>query len=159
MPVTPICDLNDFDLTKTVVEPDEIRRVCKQRGRMEMLSGIVHIDPDTNIVIGFKDVTSDEWWCEDHIPGRPIFPGALMIEGAAQLATYDFMQRRPELKDAFVGFGGMDKTRFRATVEPDCRMYLIGKVARIRSRMFTYAVQGWVEGEMAFESDILGVVV
>ena len=87
-----------------------------------------------------------------------MFPGVLMIEAAAQICTYDFMARSED-KDVFVGFGGLNNTRFRRTVEPGCRLVMAGKLMRSRSRMFTYQAQGFVDQQLVFEAEIMGVVV
>lgn len=158
MASAPLIDFNDYDLTKTVVTKAEALLLLKQRGRFEMVDGLLHIDPSGEIVIGYKDIRKDDWWAEDHIPGRPLFPGVLMIESAAQICTYDFMKRNDN-ENVFVGFGGVNNTRFRATVEPDCRLITVGRLVRMRSRMFTYQVQGFVKDRMVFEAEILGVVV
>ncbi|MFT5081592.1 MAG: 3-hydroxyacyl-[acyl-carrier-protein] dehydratase [Planctomycetota bacterium] len=159
MASSPLVDFNDYDLTKTAVTKEAVLEVLSQRGRFEMVDGLIHFDPEGEIVIGYKDIKSDDWWCEDHIPGRPLFPGVLMVEAAAQMCTYDFMHRGTAASDKFVGFGGMNNTRFRGTVLPDSRLIIVGKLARIRSRMFTYYTQGFVEDRMVFESEIMGVVV
>lgn len=159
MPTTPLLDFDALDLSRSVVPMEDVRKICKQRGQLEMLDGVLHFDLESDLVVGYKDVRADDWWAPFHIPGRPVFPGALMIEAAAQLCTYHFIHRRPDLDGAFVGFGGLDNTRFRAVVEPDCRLILAGRCARIRSRMFTYQTQGYVDRRLVFESDVLGVVV
>ncbi len=69
---------------------------------MELLSGIVHVDDDADTVIGVKDVTDHEFWVRGHIPGRPLMPGVMMIECAAQLCAYQTMKRHPEM--GFIGF-------------------------------------------------------
>jgi 3-hydroxyacyl-[acyl-carrier-protein] dehydratase len=154
----PLIDFDAYDLSKTVVTKAQVLEVLQQRNRFEMVDGLLHFDPTGEIVIGYKEVRSDDWWTTDHIPGRPLFPGVMMIEASAQICTYDFMHRT-ENKDIFVGFGGVNNTRFRATVEPDCRLVIVGKLERIRSRMFTYQAQGCVDRKMVFESEVLGVVV
>ncbi|MDF1799824.1 MAG: beta-hydroxyacyl-ACP dehydratase [Planctomycetota bacterium] len=155
----PLIDLETFDLSKTVVTKPELLEVLRQRGRFEMVDGLLHFDPAGDLVVGYKDIKGDDWWASDHIPGRPLFPGVLMVEAAAQMCTYDFMHRPEAKPDAFVGFGGMNDTRFRGTVVPDCRLIIVGKLVRIRSRMFTYQAQGFVDQKMVFESEVLGVVV
>ncbi len=159
MPSEPLIDFEALDLSKVVVPMDEVREFCKQRGQFEMLDGILHFDLEGKRVVGFKDIRSDDWWCAGHVPGRPIFPGALQCEGAAQLCTYDFMHRRPDLAGAFVGFAGMNKTRFRGIVEPDCRLIWVAEVKNIRRTMFTYYTQGFIEGKLVFETEIMGVIV
>lgn len=154
----PLIDFETLDLSKTVVTKAEVLKVLQQRGRFEMVDGLLYFDTEGDLVVGYKDIVAGDWWTTDHIPGRPLFPGVLMIEASAQVCTFDFMHRT-EHKDIFVGFGGVNNTRFRATVEPGCRLVIAGQLQRIRSRMFTYQAQGFVDQKMVFESEILGVVV
>jgi 3-hydroxyacyl-[acyl-carrier-protein] dehydratase len=159
MAAEPLLDLDQIDLNKIVADKPALLSVLQQRNRFEMVDGIVHMDLEGGTIVGFKEIRGDDWWAEDHIPGRPLFPGAMMIEASAQVCTYHFMKLRTDLEGQFVGFGGVDNVRFRAAVEPDCRMWIVGKVVRVRSRMFTYRAQAFVEGKLAFEGEILGVVV
>ncbi|HKX45293.1 MAG TPA: hypothetical protein VJP77_01120 [Planctomycetota bacterium] len=158
MPSAPHLDLTEIDPARTVVGPESLRKVLKQRGTFELLDRVVHFDAEVGTVAGVVPVRRDAWWAADHIPGRPLFPGALMIEAAAQLCTYHFLAAHPEFGDVFVGFGGLDGTRFRQTVEPDCDLLVVGLRKRVRSRMFTYSVQGYVDGTLVVESDVLGVI-
>jgi 3-hydroxyacyl-[acyl-carrier-protein] dehydratase len=153
-----LIDFERIDLSRVVIESAEIRRFCQQRGRFEMVDGILHFDRDAQLIVGFKDIRSTDWWAADHIPGRPLFPGVLQIEGAAQMCTYDFRQRTPELGEKFVGFGGLNETRFRGQVVPDCRLIFAGKLVRSRPSMFQYQAQGFVDRKLVFETEILGVV-
>lgn len=159
MATEPILDFDSVPLGEVIAGKAEVLEVLKQRGTFEMLDGILHRDEEQNLIVGFKEIRADDWWAADHIPGRPLFPGALMIEGGAQLCTFDFLRRLPDRVGQFVGFGGLNNTRFRAAVEPDCRLILAGRVDRIRSRMFHYYCQGFVDRTLAFETEIMGVVV
>jgi len=154
----PLIDFESLDLSKTVVTKEGVLAVLQQRGRFEMVDGLLHFDLKGELIVGYKEVRADDWWTTDHIPGRPLFPGVLMIETAAQICTFDFMHRTED-KNIFVGFGGVNNTRFRATVEPGCRLIIAGKLQRIRSRMFTYSAQGFVDKKLVFESEVLGLVV
>lgn len=158
MPLRPLADLSQYDLSKTVYGKEDLYEVLSQAGRFALVDGVLHFDLEEDLVIGYRDVRSDEWWAADHIPGRPLFPGTLMVEASAQLSTFDFLHRRAELKNAFIGFTGIERTRFRATVEPDCRLLLVCRIARLRNTMFTYEVQGVVEDNIVFEASISGMV-
>lgn len=157
MAAEPLIDAAAFADAPTCVEAGPIYEICKQRGRFALLDGLLQFEPQGELIVGFKDLDASQWWAEDHIPGRPLFPGVLMIEAAAQLCTYDFMHRRSDLEGAFVGFGGLNGTRFRGMVEPPARMIWAGKVQRLRKTMFTYQTQGFAAGKLVFETEILGV--
>ncbi len=159
MAAEPLIDLSTIDLDTVVASKDRVLEFLKQRGRFEMLDGVCHMDLEGGTIVGHKDVKGSDWWASDHIPGRPLFPGALMVEGAAQLCTFHFLNAREDLAGAFLGFGGLDNVRFRAAVEPDCRLVMVGKLNRMRSRMFTYHSQGFVGDKLVFEAGIRGVVV
>jgi 3-hydroxyacyl-[acyl-carrier-protein] dehydratase len=153
-----LIDLTSLDLEARIAGREELRSLLAQRGTFEMLDGVIYRDPAEGVIVGYKDIRSDDWWAADHIPGRPLFPGALMIEAAAQLCSFDYKLRLTELSNAFVGFGGVNQTRFRGTVEPEGRIYFTGKSNRIRSSMFSYFAQGEYNGKLVFETEIIGVI-
>ena len=159
MPAEHLLDFEKTDLSRVVGTREDILKQIKQRGRFALLDGILDYGRDSHVIVGFKDIRADDWWAPDHIPGRPIFPGALIVEAAAQLATYDYIRRNPPQTDIFLGFGGLDSVRFRGIVEPGVRLLLVSKGLRLRSRMFTYAVQGYVERNLVFEGEVLGIIV
>ena len=108
--------------------------------------------------MGYKDVTENEFWIRGHIPGRPLMPGVIMIEAAAQLASFFVKILRTD-DDRFIGFGGIEDTKFRGTVSPGCRLYIVEKLLENRPRRFKSAVQGYVNGQMVFETTIIGMPV
>jgi 3-hydroxyacyl-[acyl-carrier-protein] dehydratase len=154
MPPQLLFDISGIDLDTIVCDQEAVRRHNPQRGDMEHLNGIVHAAPDLGHVIGFKDIRENEFWVPGHIPGRPIFPGVLMIEAGAQLASF-YIRAFVGWK-GFVGFGGVDGCKFRTQVTPPCRMYLLGKLISERHHRITCAVQGIVNGTLCFEASITG---
>jgi len=163
MPVAPpLFDFDQIDLSTTVVGRETLDRYLKQRNRFEMLDGIVHEDVEGGVLVGYKDIRGDDWWAADHIPGRPMFPGALQIELAAQLAAYDYSAHRfaDELPEGtFVGFGGVENVRFRGLVEPDSRLIMATRLLKSSRRMFRYTAQGFVDRSLVFQGDVIGVLV
>jgi 3-hydroxyacyl-[acyl-carrier-protein] dehydratase len=159
MPPQLLFDISRIDLNRLEVDQEAIRKVNPQRGAMEHLNGIVHMNftPDVVEVLGYKEVRSDEFWVEGHIPGRPLLPGVIMIEAAAQLAGY--ATRLTTDWEGFIGFGGVEDFKFRAPVMPGCRMYILGKRTKARHRRLWCAVQGLVNGNIVFEGTVIGTVV
>ncbi|MFT7678917.1 MAG: 3-hydroxyacyl-[acyl-carrier-protein] dehydratase [Planctomycetota bacterium] len=162
MASAPVLDFSTLPLDTVRLDGAGLDPFLQQTGRFRMLDGILHDDVEGKLVVGYKDLTAQDWWAADHVPGRPMFPGALQIEAAAQLSTYDYLAHRvdPEnVGERFVGFGGVDKARFRGQVLPDCRLIIATHLLKASRRMFRYLAQGFVEEKMVFEAEVLGVIV
>ncbi len=155
MPPVQLFDLSTIDLTKRVFEKPAIEEVNPQRYEMQHLDGIIWYNKEKFLVLGYKDVTENEFWVRGHIPGRPLMPGVIMIEAAAQLSSV-FVKRVYELK-GFIGFSSIDFANFRRTVEPGQRLYLLGYISAFKSRKYTAVVQGVVDGKMVFDTQISGM--
>ena len=108
------------------------------------------------MAVGFKDLAEDEFWVRGHIPGRPLMPGVLMLEAAAQLSSFCIAKMNPD-KNRFIGFGGIEDVKFRTQVEPGSRLYLLAKFLEIRPRRVKMATQGIVNGQLAFQATIIGM--
>jgi 3-hydroxyacyl-[acyl-carrier-protein] dehydratase len=155
MPPQTLFDISGIDLNQIAFDQEEIRRCNPQRGHMEMLNAIVYANSESGRLIGYKDIAHDAFWVEGHIPGRPILPGVMMIEAGAQLAS--FFTRKFIKWDGFIGFGGVDDCKFRLSVEPGKRMYVIGQRIWHRHGRICCKIQGLVDGNIAFEATITGV--
>jgi len=150
-----LLDLSQFDLNKVVYDVAAIEAVNPHRGAMRLLDGIVHADMENKEAVAFKEIRDDEFWVPGHIPGRPIFPGVLMIEAAAQLASFMAMRLFPQIK--FMGFAGVNAVKFRGQVTPGDRLYVLGKGIDYRKRRFVCAAQGVVNGTLVFEGQVTGM--
>ncbi len=157
MPPPPFVDLSKLNFDKPMFDLQEIRRVNPQRHEMEQLSGILLIDQEHNVIVGYKDVTHEEFWTTGHMPGFPLMPGVILCECAAQLAGF-YARKYNLLGGDYLGFGGMDNVRFRYPVFPGCRLVLAAKVTKIRKgRRAEYDFQGFVGERMVFSGSMIGV--
>jgi 3-hydroxyacyl-[acyl-carrier-protein] dehydratase len=155
MPPQLLIDASTYDVNKVVMPIDEIRKYNAQRYEMEQLSGVLRFDPEAGEIVCFKDLTQDEFWVRGHIPGRPLMPGVIMIEAAAQMCSLYFGLVSPS--DKFIGFGGVDDVKFRGQVVPGDKLILLGKVIELRPRRAVFDTQGVVEGRMVFQARITGM--
>lgn len=152
MPPTVLYDLSTIDLDATVEGLPDIEDINPQRGDMRHLDAICHVADDG--AIGFKDVRDDEFWVPGHIPGRPLLPAVIMLEAAAQVASY--FTKVGLGWDGFIGFGGLENCKFRREVLPGCRMYILVRLVEKRHRRVRCNSQGIVNGNVVFEADIIG---
>jgi 3-hydroxyacyl-[acyl-carrier-protein] dehydratase len=157
MPAEPLVARDRWNLDRVLFGPDEIRRCNQQRFEMEQLEAITHLDAATQEIVGVKDVRQDEFWVRGHVPGRPLLPGVIMLEALAQLTSFYIVHTVPDI--GFIGFGGVDAVKFRATVVPGQRLVLVGKGVEIRTRRAIFDTQGWVDGTLAVEARITGMKV
>ena len=158
MPPQPILDVSEIDQNKVAVTREQICRVNPHRYEFQQLDGIFFVDYEKNVIAGFRDIRADEFWVRGHIPDRPIFPGVLMIECAAQLFSYFIMTKVHH--EGFLGFGGVDDVKFRDQVAPGDRIILVGKLLELRGkRRCVGAVQGFIDGRMVFEGTITGMLI
>ncbi len=148
-------DISNIDLNAILRTTAEIEAVNPHRGAMRMLDGVIWADFDAGNSLAYKDVRHDEFWVEGHIPGRPIFPGVLMIEAAAQFASYFYLRDEPDL--AFMGFAGVENVKFRGMVTPGDRLILLLHEVERRRRRCKCQVQGLVDGNLVFEAMVIGM--
>lgn len=157
MPPPLIIDPAQLDLANPVADRAAIQRHNPHRFEFALLDAVVLQDITTGIFAGYHDVRSDAFWVRGHIPGRPIFPGVLMIEIAAQLASYAFHCLTET--DHFLGFAGVDAVKFRGVIQPPARFLMVGRSVQVKPRRMICDTQGFVDGTMVFEGTITGMPV
>ncbi len=158
MPPPLLVDLKDIDLEQIEFGIDAIREHNPHRFELELLSGIVCYRPEESFIVGVYDVPQDAFWVRGHIPGRPLMPGVLMVECAAQLCSFYWRKTYPE-KEGFFGFGGIENTRFRDTVAPGERIIVAGRIVQLRPRRAIFDTQGFISGRMIFSTRIMGMLI
>lgn len=148
---------SEYDLETVIAGGEEIRRWNMQRFEMEQLTAIVHEDVPRGLCVGYKDVSSDEFWARGHFPSMPLMPGVLMCEAAAQLSSY-FASKYNLLEADVIGFGGMEDVRFREPVVPGDRLVIAVERVRVRPKaMIVCRFQGLVRDSIVVDGVIKGV--
>lgn len=159
MPASLLADISRLDINHPIIDKEKIRSIIPHRYEMEQIDSILEFNREARLIVGVKDVRPDEFWVRGHIPGRPIFPGVLMIESAAQLASVFSGLMGITSSDKFMGFSGIDKVKFRGTVTPGDKLMVIIKCSGLSARRAVFDTQGVVNGKIVFEGVITGMMI
>lgn len=155
MPPVQLFDLSKIDLNQVLFDREEIKKENPQDFEMQQLDGIIWYDKENFLSLGYKDLTEEEFWVRGHIPGRPLMPGVIMVESAAQISS--FVVKRLYGLTGFIGFAGIENAKFRKPVQPGDRLHLLCYIKVFKRRKFTAVVQGIVDGTMVFDCEISGL--
>ena len=155
-----LVDLSTLDLSRDVVSEEELRQVIPHRAEFAMIDGVCHLDLEKGVVVGYKDWDENPWWAAGHIPGRPLMPGVLLAEGAAQVSTFLIKKQMDWPADRFVGLGGLNHVRFRGQVVPPARVYFVSAKGSVSGlRLARYPAEAWCNGKRVMEMELLGVLI
>ena len=156
MAIEPLIDISTIDLGAVAISTEEVGKKNPQAGDMRQLNYVAYVREDKQLAVGIKEVKDDEFWVEGHIPGRPIYPGVLMIEAAAQISSILY-HLNAEVNN-FMGFTRCDECSFRGQVLPGDTLAIVSVIRKFQRRRFVCDAQGYVEGQFMFEAKITGMM-
>jgi len=105
----------------------------------------------------YKNVSYNEPFFTGHFPGRPVFPGVLILEAMAQatgLLAFRTEGIQPHDNTLYL-FVGIDKARFKRQVEPGDRLDLEVDLQRRARGMWRFSCCARVGTETACEADLM----
>jgi 3-hydroxyacyl-[acyl-carrier-protein] dehydratase len=134
------------------VDIETIQRVIPHRYPFLLVDRVRAVVPGVSC-IGVKAVTMNEQVFQGHFPGKPVYPGVLIIEAMAQTAgvlvglTVGLMD-----KGAKVYFMGVEAAKFRRMVVPGDTLELHVTVQRGGGKVWRFDGRATVGGELAAEA-------
>lgn len=148
----PSVDVTRIDITK-------ILSILPHRYPFVMVDRVTEVVPGKH-VRGHKCVAYNEPWFPGHFPQRPIMPGVLILESLAQTGGVLAYASDPfDATNQLMFFLGIDKAKFRRTVEPGDRLDLFVEVVHHRSNVWKMRGQATVDGHLCAEAELLASVV
>lgn len=156
MPPPLLIDLQQLDLDRVCLTKDEIYELLPHRFEFRLLDGVCMVDLEGQRIVAYADIRSEDWWVRGHVPDRPLLPGVLMLEMAAHASA---ILAKLQGNDTFIGFGGVDDCKFRETVVPPARLFILGVGVDYRPRRIVSDTQGVMDGKLVFEARITGLTI
>ena len=112
MPKKLLYDLDSLDLGRTQFSLEDVEATNPQRHEFAQLGSVTHLDDEEEIIVSVRELREDEFWTRGHMPGRPIFPGVLMLEMLFQSAAIWFAGRAEADDEHVDGWDVMEDPRW-----------------------------------------------
>lgn len=136
---------------------DRILELLPHRAPMLMIDRVLELGE--NHIRAEKLVSAAEPVFAGHFPGRPIFPGVLIIEAMAQAAGIWASLSSPALRERLSVLAGVDDARFRRQVVPGDVLVLEARALAARSKLSKFEAKATVGGELVAEAILLAYFV
>ena len=107
--------------------------------------------------LAYKNLSINEAFFDGHFPGKPVFPGVLLLEAMAQAAgILGFKTKNKTPADGSIYyFAAADELRFRRPCVPGDRVTLRATLLSERRGIAKFAVSADVDGELAASATIM----
>jgi len=136
---------------------DAICRILPHRYPFLLVDRVLEVVPEVRIR-ALKNVTINEPYFTGHLPGNPVMPGVLIVEGMVQAGALLLAETLPVQRHADVCFSGIDKARFRRSVIPGDQLIFEVELMRVHTRGIQMKAQTKVDGERVAEARFIALI-
>jgi 3-hydroxyacyl-[acyl-carrier-protein] dehydratase len=156
----PIFDYKELNLDKNkpLLDVADVEAINPHRHEFRLLDKILHANEKEQLMVGLFEVREDQFWCRGHIPGRPIFPGVLQLEAAAQMSSILGRYFKLISPDKFFGLVGFEKVKYRRQVLPGDDLLILGRVKEHTERISSFSFQSIVNDKIVNQGEVLGTL-
>lgn len=141
-----------MDGLETVIDTMELQSILPHRYPFLLVDRVVELERGRRAV-GLKNVTVNEPCFQGHFPGRPIFPGVLLIEALAQLGGVLAIRSSSVEGTPIVYLTGIDKAKFRKPVIPGDQVRLEVEVIKRRPPFWRMQGKAFVGSDLVCEAE------
>lgn len=156
MAFTPPFSIEGTDFAAPRADREAVYKVLPHRNAFAQLDTVVAWNDDFTAAIGTRFIRDDEFWVDGHFPDRPLFPGVLMIETAAQLCAFTNIMSRED--NPLFGFVRCDECALRGQVVPGDTVHFYAKLISKNRRRFVSRVHAYVNERLVMEATVTGMV-
>ncbi|HEX7412560.1 MAG TPA: 3-hydroxyacyl-ACP dehydratase FabZ, partial [Bacteroidia bacterium] len=136
----------------------DIMKVLPHRYPFLLIDKIMELTPD--YVVGVKNVTFNEFWCQGHFPDEPVMPGVLIIEALAQTGGMLCLKTIPDPENYQTYFLKINEAKFKQKVVPgDTLVFRMDLAEPIRRGLCHMKGTAYVGTKLVAEADMLAQIV
>lgn len=135
------------------VEIEEILELLPHRYPLLLVDRVTELELGKRIC-AYKNITFNEPCFTGHFPGKPIFPGVLILEALAQAAGILGFKTVGNNDDLYL-YAGIDKARFKLPVTPGDRMDLEVDFIKERRGIWKFTGVASVNGQEAASAEFM----
>lgn len=145
-------------MSDQIAEPDivmdaiEVQAILPHRYPFLLVDRVVEFDSGRRAV-GLKNVTVNDPYFQGHFPGRPVFPGVLIVEALAQLGGVLAIRSSSVEGSPIVYLTGIDKAKFRKPVIPGDQIRLEVEVMKRRPPFWKMQGKAFVGNDLVCEAE------
>jgi len=108
-------------------------------------------------LVAIKNVTINEPFFQGHFPDHPVMPGVLVVEAMAQACAVFSFKSLDQLPGdhAVYLFVGIDKARFKRTVEPGDQLRIEVSLLRKLQGIWRFAANAKVDDKIVCTAELM----
>ena len=135
---------------------EEIKKLLPHRYPFLLVDRVEELELGERI-LAYKNITANEEVFNGHFPGKPIFPGMLILEAMAQAAgLLGFATvNKQEGDNSLYLFAGADGVRFKRPVVPGDRLMLEAVTDSNKRNIWRFKCSAHVDGQLVCRATIL----
>lgn len=135
------------------VEIEEILALLPHRYPMLLVDRVTELELGKSIR-AYKNITFNEPCFMGHFPGKPIFPGVLILEALAQAAGILGFKTVGPTDDLYL-YAGIDKARFKLPVTPGDKLDFDVDLIKERRGIWKFKGYASVNGQEACSAEFM----
>ena len=131
-----------------------IMAILPHRYPFLLVDRIIELDKGKSAT-GLKNVTISDPCFQGHVPGEPVRPGVLILEGMAQTGGLLACLSDPAMVGRLIYFAGVDNARFRRVVRPGDQLLYKLEMVRQKGKVTKMAGKAYVDDQLVTEANLM----
>jgi beta-hydroxyacyl-ACP dehydratase FabZ len=137
---------------------EDIMQYLPHRYPMLLVDRVVELDESKRWIVGIKNLTANEPWCQGHFPGQPIFPGVLQLEAMAQVGGILLIRLANMSPESTYFLLSVDRAKFRTIARPGDQLRIEIQINRMRSNSARFRGETYVGDQLVSEAQLMCMI-